>query len=416
VHGLAWTGSAAPTGLYTVGLDSELISWNVGSLPHAMSESGPPIAAPDRGETFGHFVLGLTPAQGAGPMSQEHGYLIDLNTGRRAFWPLGLNDDDGINQAVVSSDGKRALFSVENQSGDNRILIWDLTRHVQTGQLALPPGTAHFEIGLNAAISPDGTTAYSSLGAGRIGVFSLPSGRYLRSFDVRFAEPDAARIYADPWMFDPHGRLLFGGYDPNPTQGPPPAPLPGAVDTSPPNQRLGLLDVKTGRFVTQTGLGDVNFPTAVAWSHDGSRLVVGTYEGTLTLYNARTLALEAGAGVVEPGWIKTAAFSPDDTTIVTGGTLGDISFYSAPDLERLGEQLTIQAQNGGAFAWFDPNGDVDGYAPDPTKPSSNLDRWFDFRVDTAALVSAACDVAGTDITRNQWQRYVGDQPYRHVCP
>jgi DNA-binding SARP family transcriptional activator/WD40 repeat protein len=416
VHGIAWTGSTAPTGLYTVGLDSELISWNVGSLPHGMTESGPAVAAPDRGETFGHFVLGVTPTQGAGPMSQERGYLVDLDTGRRTSWLLGLHDDDYINQAVVSFDGKRALFSVENGTGDNRIQIWDLSRPAQTGQLQLPSGTAHFEIGLNAAISPDGTTAYSSLGAGRIGVFSLPSGRYLRSFDVRFAEPDAARIYAIPWMFDPNGRLLFGGFDPDPTQGPPPAPLPGPVDTRPPNQRLGLLDVKTGRFVAQTGLGDVTSPTAVNWSHDGSRLVVGTFAGTLSIYNARTFALEAEAGVVEPGWIKTAAFSPDDSIIVTGGTLGDISFYSAPDLRRLGSQLTIQAQNGGAFVWFDPHGDVDGYAPDPTKPLSNVDRWFNFRVDTPALVSAACDVAGTDISRSQWQRYVGDQPYRHVCP
>jgi hypothetical protein len=37
-------------------------------------------------------------------------------------------------------------------------------------------------------------------------------------------------------------------------------------------------------------------------------------------------------------------------------------------------------------------------------------------VDTAALVSAACTVAGTDLSRSQWHRYVGDQPYRHVCP
>ncbi len=167
--------------------------------------------------------------------------------------------------------------------------------------------------------------------------------------------------------------------------------------------------------MAQTGLGDVNFPTAAAWSHDGRRLVVGTYEGTLALYDARTLALEADAGGVEPGWIKTADFSPDDTTIVTGGTLGDISFYSVPTLDRLGAQLTIRAQDGGAFAWYDPHGDVDGYAPDSAKASLDLVRWFRFRVDTPALLTAACDVAGGDISRSQWQRYVGDQPYRHVC-
>lgn len=419
VLGTAWTGGAsAPTHLYTVGLDSQLVSWSVSPLPRAVTESGALIGAPDRGETFGgHFVLGLTPELGSVPMTQERAFLLDLDTGRRTFWPLGLHNDDYVNQAVVSFDGKRALFSVEDAKGVNRIEIWDLTRRAWIGQLALPGKTANFPIGLNAAISPDGRTAYCSLGATRMGIFDLPSGRYVRDFSVRYAEPDAARIYAIPWMFDPHGRLLFGGFDPPSTVGAKP-PSPGPVDSRPPNQRLGLLDVNTLRLVAQTGIGDVNFPSAVAWSHDGTRLAVGTYAGTLSMYDAATLELETSAGAVEAGTLKTASFAPDDTTLVTGGSAGPISFYSVPDLRRMGVPLTIgsNANNGGVLAWYGKSGQVEGYASDVSKPNSHLLRWFTFSADPASLVSTACALAGSDITRAQWHRYVGDRPYQHVCP
>ena len=417
VLGLAWTGVRAPTGLYTVGLDGQLVSWSVSAIPPAVTESGPDVAAADRGEMFGHFVLGLTPAQGNVPESRETAYLVDIDTGRRSSWPLGLGNGDSVNQAVASFDGKRALISVETKAGLNRIEVWDLTRHVRVAHLELPAGTAQFPVGLNAAISPDGHTAYSSLGATRVGVFELPSGRYLRSVTVRFTQPDSARLYAIPWMFDPHGRLLVSGFDPDPTSGAPPA-SPGRVDSRPPNQRLGILDVRTLRLVAQTSLGDVNFPTALAWSRDGTRLAVGTYAGTLALYNATTLSLQVSAGVVEPGSVKTESFAPDDQTLLTAGTSGEINFYTVPDLRRLGEQLTIGngANNGGVFAWFSDRGQVEGYAPDPSKPTTEKQRWFVLHADPASLVSTACRLAGSDMTRPQWQRYVVDRPYQHVCP
>ena len=89
VLGIAWTGASTPSGLYTVGLDSQLVSWNVTALPRVVTESGPDVAAADRGETFGHFVLGLTPAQGSVAESGESGYLIDLTTGAH---PSGRSD------------------------------------------------------------------------------------------------------------------------------------------------------------------------------------------------------------------------------------------------------------------------------------------------------------------------------------
>jgi hypothetical protein len=77
--------------------------------------------------------------------------------------------------------------------------------------------------------------------------------------------------------------------------------------------------------------------------------------------------------------------------------------------------LGVGANTSGAFAFYAPDGDVVGFASDDAHPGTSDMRWFHFSARPAALVATACKLAGADITRAQWQRYVGDQPYRHVC-
>ena len=413
---LAWTGSRAPTGLYTVGLDSEVVSWSVTSAARLVAMSGPTIAYPDRAETFGHYLLGLTPQQGNVPENQIRMFRADLATGQWASWPAHLRGDEYVNQAMASRDGSRALISVQDQAGHNHIDIWDLQRHVRIGHLALPadaPST--FPIGFDAAISPDGRTAYSSLGATRVGVFALPSGRYLRSYQIHFAGPDGARVLVVPWRFDPNGRLLMAGYDTGPHEKDGPYDF-GPNDARPSDQRIAVVDAGSGRILAQTGLGDIIISSVSEWSHDGRLLALGTIDGTLTLYNAATLAVVARGGAVEPGYVSTATFAPDDRTLVTSGTSGSINFWSVPALDRIAQPLKVNATDAtGTYAFYAPNGDVVGFVQSTPGTSSDAQRWFDLKAQPAQLARTACALAGADITRAQWARYVGDRPYRHVC-
>lgn len=415
--GAAWSGAAGPTGLYTVGLDSQLVSWDLATGPRTVRESGPDHLAPARAARFGALVIGDAQPP-ATPNSHRELFTGDLRTGTTASWSAGLHDDEGVTQIVASADGRRGIVSIVGitgkNAGRNRLEIWDLSTHRNIGHLALPPGTGFFVDGLVAAISPDGRYAYSSLGLDRIGVFGLPSGRYLRSLTLRFADPDSGRIEVTPWQFDPAGRLVLAGFDSGPTG----APWSKSGPPLPPDQRLGLLDVSSGRLFAQARLGDISAPSALAWSHDGGTIAVGTYDGTLALYDASTLTQRTDAGAVSPGYITTAAFAPDDKTLVIGGTDGAASLFSVPDLAPEGEPIAVGngANNGGTYAWYSPGGDIVGYAQDERRSNTSLQRWFNFQATPRELAITACALAGSDMTPAQWQRYVGDRPYRHVCP
>jgi hypothetical protein len=147
-------------------------------------------------------------------------------------------------------------------------------------------------------------------------------------------------------------------------------------------------------------------------------LAVGTFDGTVTLLDADTLSVRAGAGAVEPGLVHTVSFAPDDRTLVVAGTAGSLTFLSLPDLDREGIGLPIgsSANRGGVFAWYAPNGDVVGFAQDPARTARPVQRWFDFRAAPAALATTACALAGGNLSRSQWARLLPDLPYRRVCP
>jgi WD40 repeat protein len=247
-------------------------------------------------------------------------------------------------------------------------------------------------------------------------VFAVPSGRYLRSFQIHFADPDGGRVIAVPWRFDPNGRLLFGGYDtgPHATNGPFSI---GPNDKGVENQRIAVVDPHTGRILAQAGLGDVTAASVSEWSRDGRMLAVGTIDGTVTVYNAATLAVVARGGALEPGFVRTASFSPDGHTLITSGTSGTVSFLNLPSLDRIAQPLRVDSTSdtGGVYAWYAPNGHVVGFAQDSAHLSSPLQRWFDLPAQPAELSRAACGLAGGDMTRAAWRRYVPHQPYRHVC-
>jgi WD40 repeat protein len=110
--------------------------------------------------------------------------------------------------------------------------------------------------------------------------------------------------------------------------------------------------------------------------------------------------------------VNTVSFAPDGRTLVAGGTDGTVQFLNLPDLTPEGRPLAVSG--GDAWAWYDRTGNVLGLAPD-RRPNTDGYRWFHLGTAPGRLATLACSLAGADITRAQWQRYVGDRPYQHVC-
>ena len=418
-NGLTWTTSPAGPALYTVGLDSEMVRWDVRAGSRLVTQASTGVDLPDTAERFGNWVVGVTPVQdGSRPESTEDLFALDIATRAQHSWLLGLTKGDYVNQTIASADGRYALVSVQHGDGSNTIELWDLVSGHRNRDLTLPPD-ADQSVALMGGLTPDDTEAVVSTARDRVGVFSLESGAMEREFPVRFAAPSAQRVSVIPWQIDPNGRMLVAGYDPGP-----PAPPPAAVaapstpggDTTPENQRLGVLDIKTGRLLAQVGLGH-DYITAVGWSHDRTVVAVGTYAGKLALYDAATLAKIADAGVAHSGWILSASFSPDDSTLVTGGTDG-MNLWSVPGLVREGAHIDdgTGVGSGWWFSWYGPAGTIEGLAPLPDKGRFPQQGWFSFPGLPTAWVGAACQLAAADITTAQWSRYLGSRPYQSICP
>jgi WD40 repeat protein len=95
--------------------------------------------------------------------------------------------------------------------------------------------------------------------------------------------------------------------------------------------------------------------TAVAFSPDGSRLVSGSHDHTLRLWDART-----GAAIGEPmkghkGLVNAVAFSPDGTRIVSGSSDNTLRLWDAATGAALCEPLEGHSSNVNAVA-FSPDG------------------------------------------------------------
>ncbi len=187
--------------------------------------------------------------------------------------------------------------------------------------------TAHAEHGPSWA--PDGRLAFLSDcdKKGRLQVYLAPADggkpRKLTDLSGRLADlhwsPDGKRLAV----------LYTEGAQGRPGPVGPAAPEIGEVGEHPPEQRLGLLDLDSGRLrpLSPAGLHVFEY----AWSPDGTRLAVvaAPPPGDDNWYVARLHVLAADSGetrrVLEPGMqIGAPCWSPDGKTIAfVGGLMSD---------------------------------------------------------------------------------------------
>jgi DNA-binding SARP family transcriptional activator/WD40 repeat protein/energy-coupling factor transporter ATP-binding protein EcfA2 len=270
--------------------------------------------------------------------------------------------------------------------GDGTGGLYDVRRHTMLDLPPQPPG----RIGA-AALSP-GTT---SLWVGRA-IETEPRCEFTR-LDVETLEADDLVVHLDDCdstflpsamvAETPDGsRLAFA------------RPGPEGLTTD-------FLDGRTGAPLGQTMLDTFTVNLAV----DGA-VLVGEYSGRITQYDLDTLE-PTGAFPGARGAVERLDVSADGSRLLAGSLNQTVSIYDIATRTRLGDPITtdlpLTGGNGGPALRPDGNAvAVNGLG--------GLAIWD---LDPEHLATAACGVAGRNLTRAEWDTYLGDLgEYRSTCP
>jgi RNA polymerase sigma factor (sigma-70 family) len=254
--------------------------------------------------------------------------------------------------AAFSPDGK-TLVSGGNGGDPANVRVWD----VATGQERLALKGHDGSVVYAVAISPDGKMFASGgggNGARTLTLWDLTTGKVLR--DLR-GKGNSAHAVA----FSPDGKVLAAAYGSLGWFGRPPAARPPTLGSV-----VRLVDVRTGKEL-RTLKGHDNGVRSIAFAPDGKRLVSGSHDGTVRVWEVSTgkellrIAVPVRGRPTDPkgldvdrGGVYCVAFSRDGKAVASGDYDGTIYLWDAGTGRRL-HTLTGHGREVSGLA-FSPDG------------------------------------------------------------
>jgi WD40 repeat protein len=175
-----------------------------------------------------------------------------------------------------------------------------------------------------------------------------------------------------------------------------------------PDSSVLILDPATGRVRQRVHPLGADETVSLAFAPNGT-LATGTGGGIVQLWNPTSGDQIAGPVAVAAGPVTSIAFDPTSQRFATtGGQDGTVKLWSSSTLEQEGTALNTE-QGAATTAAFEPGGKrllvVDDRGNGFTWPTS-----------LAAWERRACTVAGRNLTRAEWARYLPGHPYTRICP
>ena len=171
--------------------------------------------------------------------------------------------------------------------------------------------------------------------------------------------------------------------------------------------KVQLLDLSRGTVLRTQ---DIGFQAgSFTWSGDSRTVVVGGNDnatdgsGRVALLDPQTLETRALSAGPEAGGGGLALYSRDGNRFVIAGA-GRVSLWEATTARLVGS-LLVEGADGAGFA-----ADTNDVLIASTVPE--VSAW-DPR--PQAAVEAACQLAGRDLTKQEWQTYLPNRPYSSVC-
>lgn len=168
-----------------------------------------------------------------------------------------------------------------------------------------------------------------------------------------------------------------------------------------------LLDIGEGEVLSE---GEVDlFVEASVFSPDGSTVAVAGDTGQIVTIDVPTgdeqrRSTSIGA---EALWLN---YSDDGELLVSGAGDGGVSLWDAKTLDLLGTvyppHLGEPVPAGAQFIGDSHDVAIASYDGRVYRWETDLDRALDF----------ACQMAGRDLTEQEWAQFLPEQPYQSVCP
>ncbi|ABW10032.1 transcriptional activator domain [Parafrankia sp. EAN1pec] len=305
---------------------------------------------------------------------------------------------------------------------DHRVLVWDAADGRELGPLL------NGAVSAPVALSPDGARI---VGVGANGVLRLWDRAGKTELAVLAPADHPAAVEWSPagdrvaavhaggvllWdVGDPHRPRLVADLDTAGSTGSTGQPRPAF---SPDGQRLAvtdqqghritMFDAATGRSVWLRQLETADQAT-LAFSPDSTKIAIGF--GTIA--SGFVEFLDTSDGTVRRHLNTTSvggvAFLRDGDLVMTTSDTGDqssVQLWDATTTASVGEPAT-QAHGAGILA----------RSPDGMSVVAGSDRGIAqvWHVDLPEWMATACRIAGRNLTRVEWERYLPGEPYRASC-
>jgi WD40 repeat protein len=147
----------------------------------------------------------------------------------------------------------------------------------------------------------------------------------------------------------------------------------------------------------------------LAFSPDGKLLAAARFGGQVSVIDTTTWKQVHAPIRVHSGSVDDVEWLPDSNTVVTAGFDEVVSMYDVRrDLVR-SQPLPAASDPGDGHTYLMPGIDRELVV------LNEGDTGHRYPLNPARWLAAACSIAGRDLTRAEWARYVPDEPYRRVC-
>ena len=201
---------------------------------------------------------------------------------------------------------------------------------------------------------------------------------------------------AQTMELSPDQRLLAVGMDPGPVNNPPPG-------------QVKLLDADTLKVQRTLTIGPGDQPFDVSFSPDGTKLATGGLQGEVAVFDVVSGDLLHTPDRTHNEVLTQVEWLPDNRTVVTTGMDGMVSLY---DTQRGLTRVTMPgaADPAARYTWLTTVSATEITAKSGAEPERRYplesDQWLAY----------ACQVAGRNLTRDEWAGYLGNLPYQQTCP